>query len=93
MASARPARFNVRVGAQDDVLIRKAARVLHKTVTDFVLDSARASAEDVLADRTQFKLNAARWQAFVRALERPARVKPRLRDLLTKPSVVARGDW
>jgi len=55
-------------------------------VSEFVLDSACANAEHVLADRTRFVIDAKRWRAFQKALDRPARVKPRLQRLLREKS-------
>jgi uncharacterized protein (DUF1778 family) len=35
-----------------------------------------------------FTLSNQQWKAFTEALERPARVKPRLRKLLAEPSML-----
>ena len=47
-----------------------------------------AAGPETPTDRRVFVLDEARWQAFVRALGRPAQKKPRLARLLTKPSVL-----
>jgi uncharacterized protein (DUF1778 family) len=44
----------------------------------------------VLAERREFLLPPDRWEAFVAMLDRPAVAKPRLRRLLTEPSVLDR---
>src|SRR3954463_271705 len=83
---SREARLNLRTTAKQDALIRLAAQATSKTVTDFVLDSASNAAEQVLADRRWFLLDDAAWASFEDFLERPAVLKPRLRDLLTQES-------
>jgi uncharacterized protein (DUF1778 family) len=88
-APARPARdsrLNIRTSAKQDNLIRQAAQAVDKSVSEFVLDSATATAEHVLADRRYFAVSDAAWQAFEAALERPAVFKPRLHDLLNEDS-------
>lgn len=81
---ARETRLNLRTSAKQDTLIRMAAEATNKTVTAFVLDSASAAAEQVLADRRWFMLDDEAWDAFQDALERPAVVKPRLAELLSE---------
>lgn len=52
--------------------------------------SARARgliAEETLTGRNLFQLDDANWEAFQAALDRPTQEKPRLRRLLTEPSV------
>jgi uncharacterized protein (DUF1778 family) len=39
-------------------------------------------------DQVHFVLSPKQWKPFTDALERPARVKPRLRKLLREPSVL-----
>lgn len=60
-------------------------------MTEFVLESALASAAATLADRQSFQLNPQRWQAFVTALNAPPQMHPRLSRLLREPRVVAQG--
>jgi uncharacterized protein (DUF1778 family) len=67
--------------------ISEAARAARRSVSDFVLESALARAEETLPDRRVFDLNADDWQKFVDALEAPTRPLPRLKKLLTTPDV------
>lgn len=85
---ARDTRLNLRASARQDTFIRLAAQATNKTVTAFILDSASAAAEQVLADRRWFMLDDAAWASFQDALERPAVVKPRLAELLSEESSV-----
>lgn len=89
---SREARLNLRTTARQDTLIRLAAQATSKTVTDFVLDSASIAAEQILADRRWFLLDDAAWTAFEDSLERPAVVKPKLRELLADETSVFTDD-
>ena len=84
-------RLNLRASTRQDALIRRAAAASGKNVTEFVLDSACATAEDVLADRRRFVLDDAAWKRFMRALDRPPRATPRLQALVQKPTVIERS--
>jgi uncharacterized protein (DUF1778 family) len=86
MASTKR-RWDVRVAAETDRLVRQAAATADKTLTDFVAGAAVVEAERVLADRTQFVLDAENWTRFVELLDRPPRDKPGLETLFSRPSV------
>jgi len=88
--SKKGTRLNLRASADQKRRIRTAADRLGVSASSFVLDSATAKAEEVLADSTEFVLPEAQWKLFVEALERPVRIKSRLRKLLTEPSVLER---
>jgi uncharacterized protein (DUF1778 family) len=68
--------------------LQRAAAVAQRSVTDFVLESALASAAETLADRQSFQLDPKQWEVFVAALDAPPEVHPRLAQLLHEPSVV-----
>ena len=55
-------------------------------MSQFVLSSALERADETLADRRHFGLNAERWSAFMAALEMPPRAFPRLERLLHEPT-------
>ncbi len=78
----RTARFGLRATHQQEVLIRRAAEATRKSVTEFVLNSACVAAENALLDQRLFLAEETNWQAFLDALERPARSKPRLSELM-----------
>ena len=71
--------------------LQVAATAAHRSVSEFVLESALARAEETLPDRQRFGLNAKQWEAFQAALSAPARPAPRLAKLLNKPSLFERG--
>ena len=68
-----------------------AAAAAQRSVTDFVLESALASAAETLADRQSFQLDPEQWEVFVAALDAPPQVHPRLARLLQEPSTVELG--
>ena len=88
--SPKDGRIAVRASREERELIAQASRASATTVSDFVLRASIAQAADVLAERREFRLPAEQWDAFVAMLERPAVAKPRLRRLLTEPSVLDR---
>jgi uncharacterized protein (DUF1778 family) len=69
----RDAVINIRVSSLVRDLIDSAASVLGKTRTDFIVESARNHAVDVLLDQRLFTLNAGQHETFLRVLdEKPA---------------------
>lgn len=89
-APAKSSRLDLRVDQRRETLIRQAADLQGRTVTDFVLAAASAEADRVLADRHRFVLDDDTWERFNQALDRPAEEKPRLRALLEQPSALER---
>lgn len=76
--------INLRIETQTRQLIDEAASILGKTRTEFMIDSARALAIDVLLDQRLFVLDSARYDAFVHALDNPPAAGPKLRALLRR---------
>ena len=71
--------------------LQTAASAMHRSVSEFVLESALARAEETLPDRQRFGLDKARWEAFRKALDAPPRPSRRLAKLLKERSVFERG--
>lgn len=71
--------------------LQTAAHAAHRSVSDFVLESALLRAEETLPDRRRFGLDAKQWKAFQAALSAPPRATPRLSRLLKEPSVLERS--
>ncbi len=86
MAKAKE-RWDFRVASEKDELVRQAAEAADRSLTNFVVDAAVVEAERVLADRTQFVLDADQWESFVELLDRPPQEKPGLEKLFSRPSV------
>ena len=83
----RDSRLNLRASQQQQQLIRRAAAALDKSMTEFVLESATASVERVLADRRWFVLSGEDWGRFEALLDAPALDTPKLKRLLSEPTV------
>ena len=83
-------RIALRASARERELLYQASRASGTSLSEFVLESATAAAENVLADRTRFELPPEKWTEFVERLDRSTVDKPRLRALLTEPSVLDR---
>jgi uncharacterized protein (DUF1778 family) len=86
--ASKDERIAVRVSREQRDLIAQASLASATTVSDFVLKASVERAEDVLADRREFRLPDDQWAAFVAMLDRPPRDRPRLRRLLTEPSIL-----
>jgi uncharacterized protein (DUF1778 family) len=83
-AAPKTARRNLRVSPVDDELFRQAAAVVDESVSEFLVESGRARAETILADRTQFVLDRDEWDAFTAALDRPAEARPAVVELMRR---------
>lgn len=84
MNATKTSRLNLRVAPADDALLRQAAELLGETMSEFLVESARERAERLVADRTRFVLADEQWCAFCAALDRPAEVKPAVRELFER---------
>ncbi|MBL8908526.1 MAG: DUF1778 domain-containing protein [Rhizobiales bacterium] len=76
--------INLRIEAGTRKLIDNAAAVLGKTRTEFMVESARREAIDVLLDQRLFALDSQRFDAFIDALDNPPAPGPKLRSLLRR---------
>jgi len=85
--SQRTDRIDLRVTPEAKKALQTAAESRHKTVTEFVLDSALRAADAELADRRLFNLSTDQWKAFQAALDAPPRSTPRLEKLLREQGV------
>lgn len=79
--------INLRIETQTRQLIDDAAAILGKTRTEFMVETARREAIDVLLDQRLFVLNAEQFSAFSEALDNPAAPGPKLRALLNRTPV------
>ncbi|TVR10358.1 MAG: DUF1778 domain-containing protein [Salinarimonadaceae bacterium] len=90
-AAVRPAAsdakgsINLRIESGARQLIDDAAAVLGKTRTEFMVESARGRAIDVLLDQRLFSLAPERYDAFMHALDNPPAPGPKLKSLLRRP--------
>ncbi len=76
--------INLRIEANTRQLIDDAAAILGKTRTEFMIETARRQAIDVLLDQRLFALDSKRYDAFLHALDNPPAPGPKLRSLLRR---------
>jgi uncharacterized protein (DUF1778 family) len=76
--------INLRIEANTRQLIDDAAAILGKTRTEFMIESARRQAIDVVLDQRLFVLDSERYDAFMHALDNPPAPGPKLRSLLRR---------
>lgn len=82
--SARSARLGLRATPQQEVVLRRAAEVAHKSLTDFILDSACLAAEQTLLDQRLFMASGGQYQALMDLLDRPEQPNAGLADLFSR---------
>lgn len=90
LKGSRDRRFQLRATAEEETIIKTAAEQQGMNVTDFIIRSAREKAEQTLLDQTRFVLDDKQWKAFLAALDRPPKHKPRLRRLFTETHIAKR---
>ncbi len=84
--AASASTINLRASANQKALIDRAAAVLGKSRTEFMLDTARQAAENVLLDQRLILLGAADYKKFVARLDAPLEPPAALRKLLNTPA-------
>lgn len=83
-ATSRSTRLGLRATPQQETVLRRAAEVTHKSLTDFILDSACQAAEQALLDQRLFLVTGSQSQALLDLLDRPAQDNAGLRDLFSR---------
>ncbi|MER8885198.1 MULTISPECIES: DUF1778 domain-containing protein [unclassified Mesorhizobium] len=90
--TTRSEKLDLRLTPQAKRTLATAAATERRSLSDFVLESALARAEETLADRRSLHLDAEKWVAFMAALDAPTRDLPRLKRLLNEPSIFSGRD-
>jgi uncharacterized protein (DUF1778 family) len=85
LTERRTEKLDVRVSPTAKAKLQAAASAVHRSMSDFVMESALSRAEETLAERRVFGLDAEKWAAFQAALDAPARPLPRLQALIDEP--------
>lgn len=89
--TTRTEKLDLRLTRNAKRALQAAAAVAHRSVSEFVLESALSRADETLADRRAFILNAAQWKAFLVALDAPPRPLLHLERLLKEPGFFDSG--
>ena len=79
--SLRTVKLSLPLSHEAEQKLQAAATASQRSVSEFVLESALVRADETLADRTRFGLDAGRWTAFLQALDAPPRELSRLSRL------------
>jgi uncharacterized protein (DUF1778 family) len=87
----RSERLEVRTTKEERALIDRAVEQQGTDLTEFVISNLTIAARRVLADRTEFVLDAEASQAWEKINRRQARDLPGLRRLMERPTPVAKG--
>lgn len=85
--TTRTEKLEMRLSTEAKTLLRTAAELKHKTMSEFVLDSAISRAEETILDQRVFRLSAEEWTAFQEALDRAPTRHERMEKLLNTPTV------
>ncbi len=78
-ATTKESRLNIRCDNRARQLLDKAATYAHVSVSEFVLNHALASAEQVVQAHESITLTPKDFQAFLTALDAPAKPKAALK--------------
>jgi len=78
---AKRARLNLRASERQLELLRLAAEVQGKTLSDFVLGTATERAQELLVEQRHFVASPEAWEEFMRLLESPPPPSPVLVEL------------
>jgi len=82
--ATRTARLGLRATHEQEVVLRRAAEVAHKSLTDFILDSACLAAEQTLLDQRLFMVSGSQYQALMDLLDQPEQPNEGLRELFAR---------
>ena len=78
--------LNIRIKADVRDLIDRAAKSRGKNRTDFILESARAAAEDALLDQVIMAVTPQAYAQFLKRLDMPPKANDRLRETMSTPA-------
>ena len=82
--ASRSARLGLRATPQQEAILRRAAEAAHKSLTDFILDSACHAAEQTLLDQRLFMVSGSQYGALMDMLDQPPKDNAGLRDLFAR---------
>jgi uncharacterized protein (DUF1778 family) len=84
--AAKRQTLNIRIKPEDRRLIDRAAHLLGKSRTDFLLESARHAAQDALLNQTLFKVSPKAYAEFVARLDASPAPNEKLRRTMATPA-------
>ena len=78
------ARLEARIAAEVHTLLKRAAEIEGRTLTDFVVAAASAAARKTIEDAGVVRLSAADQQRFAAALIDPPKLKPPMKRAVAR---------
>ncbi len=87
----RTEKLDVRVSRAAKAKLQAAALATHRSMSDFVMESALSRAEEMLIERRIFALTSEKWTEFQAALDAPVRAMPHMEELLKEPGFFESG--
>ena len=78
--------LNIRIKPEDRGLIDRAALARGKNRTDFILEAARAAAEEALLDQVMLSVAPDAYAEFIARLDQSPQPNARLRKTMTTPA-------
>ena len=81
----RSSRLGLRATPEQEMILRQAAQVRQKSLTEFILDSACQAAQETLLDQRLFLVEDSQYQTLIELLDRPAEENSGLQKLFSKP--------
>lgn len=82
--TSRSARLGLRATPEQEAVLRRAADIAHKSLTDFILDSACHAAEQTLLDQRLFVVSGEQYQDLLDMLDQPTQDNQGLQDLFSR---------
>ncbi len=79
-------RIGFRASVPQATIIKMASDISHKSLTDFIIDSAYQAAEKVILDQRLFIVSEEVYQKFSDTLDRPIQENEGLKKLFSSPS-------
>lgn len=89
--TAKTRRIEIRVTEEEHTLAQAAATALGVSLSEFYRRAARASAEEILAERSRIVLDEADAERFLDALDHPERFETGMARLAGRPSVIPKS--
>ena len=84
----RSSRLGLRATPEQEMILRQAAQVRQKSLTEFILDSACQAAQETLLDQRLFMVGDTQYRTLLELLDRPPQDNPGLQKLFsTSPAL------
>jgi uncharacterized protein (DUF1778 family) len=75
-------KLNMRINHEEKELIDRAAKILGKNRSDFILGAARREAQEIILEQTMIKVSAEAHTEFLRRLDEPPKINKRLQKTM-----------